>query len=350
MATLSSETAALIASTEKPAKLPSIYLVLTVEREKDSSGKPILHRFICSTDLNGRHIEETAGNPFTAHKNLQKRIHRIGYEPMWSAVHEMTALDDVEEEPEEVAEEVPTVQDSEIIEETVEEDVGNPVGEHEDPAFGLVVTIPVLDESGWLTPLSDQLSYHRVYLAAWELATGMSVYSFNTLDYQQSGNIRAAVGAVMMSGDAGARVGIPAKAVNPWAPGTDGTQQMSWIRVNKLPDPTTKPYRHKEENPQAWRERRASRNYVGVRGVSTVAAKDRRDEKRNQAHAAGQAAKTAAITANHSVEIAEIHYKWVYAATFRALGEIHAEYERQLEATGISIEQIIATSEQMKAA
>jgi hypothetical protein len=183
-------------------------------------------------------------------------------------------------------------------------------------------------------------------------------------------DVQIAVAAVMMSGDAGASVGIPAKAVNPWALGTNGQQEMLWVRVgHKTPDPTTAPFRagmgpareaHLKtlsglpafpEKAQAWMDRREAKQFGGLRGVNkTVGEKAEYAAKRGSAHLAGTAARTAAISQGLDEATAEIHYKWIYAATFRKLGEIHQEYENQLNRDGISEETIIEYSEKMKVA
>jgi hypothetical protein len=184
-------------------------------------------------------------------------------------------------------------------------------------------------------------------------------------------NVRASIAAVMMSGDAGESIGVPAKAVNPWALGTSGEREMLWVRVCRgTPDPTTKPFRsgngeareaylttlsglpafpEKAENVRAWREKRASRSFMGTRNATTVGARDARDEKRALAHTAGKAAKTNAIAAGMG-EHAETHYKWAYCAQLRLLGEIHAEYERQLFDANVTEEDILSVMSQMKAA
>jgi hypothetical protein len=271
-----------------------------------------------------------------------------------------------DDEPEEDA--VPVVElvyPAESLEEPADE---TDVGEHEDPAFGLVIDVPKLDKTGWLTPLSDPLAYKRVYLAAWKLAYGLSVYNIADLT-AESTDTRAAVAAVMMSGDAGESIGVPARAVNPWKLGTNGHQEMLWVRVCKgTPDPTTKPFRsgsgvareaylttlsglpafpEKADAARVWREKRAARSFVGTKNATTVGARDARDEKRAAAHAAGKTAKTAAL-ANNQSEYAEIHYKWAYCAQMRLLGEIHSEYERQLAEDNVYEADILAVVEQMR--
>jgi hypothetical protein len=241
-------------------------------------------------------------------------------------------------------------------------------GEHEAPEHGLVNSIPVLDKSGWLTPLSDPLAYRRVYLAAWTMATGLSAYAHDK-SLVANRDIQAAVAAVMMSGDAGASVGIPAMAVNPWALGTNGEKEMLWVRVTyKTPDPTTAPFRagmgvareaHLKnlsglpafpEKAQAWLERREARNYIGTKGANTVGEKKAREIKRGQAHAAGQAAKTIAYEQGEDEATADLHYRWVYCATLRGLGEIHTVYEAQLAEVGVSEEMIISYANKQKSA
>ena len=209
-----------------------------------------------------------------------------------------------------------------------------------------------------------------MYLAAWKLATGFSVYALADLTADAM-NVRSSIAAVMMSGDAGESIGVCARAVNPWALGTNGERDMCWVRVAKgTPDPTTKPFRsgngeareaylttlsglpafpEKADNVREWRERRAARSFMGTKNASTVPAREAREEKRAMAHAAGKAAKTAAIAAGKS-EYAETHYKWAYCAQLRLLGEIHAEYERQLADVNVTEEDILSVMAQMKAA
>lgn len=366
---MSAITLALIEETEQEAlssiPLTQAFLELTLSRATDQAGQPIPHRFICSTELNGRIISAVAGKRMPAHNSLQKQIRMLGFEPMWTAVRDMTIVDGgPDEEPEE---QVVQAEESEIEETPVEEP--EEAGEHEDPVYGLVVDVPVLDKWGWLTPLSDPLAYKRVYLAAWKLALGLSVYNIADLT-AESRDVRASIAAVMMSGDAGESVGIPAKAVNPWALGTNGQQEMCWVRVLKgTPDPTTKPFRagsgeareaylttlsglaafpEKADAAREWREKRAARSFVGTRNATTVGAKNIRNDKRSQAHAAGSASKTKALESGLGIETAELHYKWIYCATMRVLGEIHSEFERQLAAADVTEEQIIAVVEQMK--
>lgn len=366
---LSPASLALIADTEpEPTReLVSVQLSLTMARGQTPDGTPMPRCFIASTEISGRTINATQGKKSAAFNALQKQLQRMGVEPMWVAFTDLTVTtapaDETEEEP------VPTVEPAFPGDEPP---VLDESGEHEDPAFGLVAVPPVLDKGGWLTPLSDPLAWKRCYLAAWELVTGFSVFNFRDLS-REGANMRVAVAAVMMSGDAGARVGVPARAVNPWAQGTNGERDMPWVRVLQgTPDPTTKPYRagagdrrdayltnlsglpvnpERHESARQWRERRSARSFVGIRGsANTVAAKDARNEKRAQAHAAGLAAKEAAYSAGHDDDIAEAHYKWAYCAVLRFLGEIHAEFERQLANAGVTEGQILETVSQMKAA
>jgi hypothetical protein len=363
---LTPETQALIAETEaEPKELRSANIPLTVTRAFDLTGQVIPRRFICSTELFGRTITAAAGTKMAAHKSLQQQIRMLGYEPMWNAVRDFTVLED---SPDDEPEDVPATVEP-VYESTTPTAEPEQPGEHEDQQYHLVVQIPTLDKSGWLTPLSDPLAYKQVYLAAWKLATGFSVYSIADLT-AEAWDVRASVAAVMMSGDAGESVGIPAKAVNPWALGTNGEREMCWVRVLRgTPDPTTKPFRagngeareaylttlsgtpafpEKYESAREWREKRAARRFIGTKGASTVAAKDAREARRAQAHVHGSAAKTAAFEAGYDEGIAEIHYKWVYCSTMRILGEIHSEFEHQLADAGIIEEQILETAEQMK--
>jgi len=173
-----------------------------------------------------------------------------------------------------------------------------------------------------------------------------------------------------MSGQAGAAVGIPACAVDPWALGTNSENEMPWIRVSRLPDPTTPPFRaglarkahyktlsgtaafpDEADRMVAWRERKAARRFVGTNGTAkTVGQKTDRDVKRGQAHAAGRAAKQIAIQKGADEVTAERDYKWVYCATYRNLGEVHAEYERQLVDAGVTEEMILEYCEDQKSA
>jgi DUF971 family protein len=367
---MSAATLALIAETEETTakELPPAHLALTIQRAFDQAGQPIPRRFICSTNLLGRVITSTAGTQFAAHTGLQRQIRMLGYEPVWTAFNDLTVLvQHPDDEPEQLSLPISEPEDTAESSEPAEEP-----GEHEDPAYGLVVAIPALDKSGWLTPLSDPLAYKRVYLAAWKLATGFTVYSISDVT-AESRNVRAAVAAVMMSGDAGESIGVPAKAVDPWALGTNGEREMCWVRVAKgTPDPTTKPFRpgngvareaylmtlsnrlafpDRAEGMRVWRERKAARRYVGTKGTATtVPQKDERDIKRGQAHAAGQAAKGIAFANGSDSITAERDYKWVYCATLRNLGEVHAEYERQLADAGISEQDILEYCEMQKTA
>ena len=363
-------------------ELPPAHLALTVQRAFDQSGQPIPRRFICSTELLGRVITSTAGTQFAAHTGLQRQIRMLGYEPVWTAFNDLTVLvQHPDDEPEQLSLPLehedpnlfPFIEPDDEPEHTAEgSETAEEPGEHEDPAYGLVVSIPALDKSGWLTPLSDPLAYKLVYLAAWKVATGLSVYAISDVT-AESRDVRAAVAAVMMSGDAGESIGVPAKAVDPWALGTNGEREMCWVRVAKgTPDPTTKPFRpgngvareaylmtlsnrpafpDRAEGMRAWRERKAARRYVGTKGTApTVGQKDARDVKRGQAHAAGQTAKGIAFANGEDQSIAERDYKWVYCATLRNLGEVHAEYERQLADAGISEQDILEYCEMQKTA
>jgi DUF971 family protein len=348
-------------------------LTLTVARAFDQAGQPIPRRFIASTELLGRVVSATAGTKYAAHSNLQRQVRMLGFEPMWNAVQDLT-VGGQDDEPEQL--ELP-LSEPEIVstpaestDDTAEEP--EPAGEHEDPAFGLTVSVPVLDKFGWLTPLSDPLAYKRVYLAAWKVATGLSVYSISDVT-AESRDVRAAVAAVMMSGDAGESIGVPAKAVDPWALGTNGQREMCWVRVAKgTPDPTTKPFRagngiareayltnlsglpvnpDRLEAATQWRERRSARRYAGTKGTATtVGQKDARDVKRGQAHAAGSIAKEIAYRNGADDTSAERDYRWVYCATLRNLGEVHAEYERQLADAGVSEDDILEYAAQQMTA
>jgi len=366
---MSAATLAIIAETEEtPAQeLPVIHIPLTLSRVFDLAGQPISNKFTCSTELSGRPINATAGKRITAYNNLQSQIRELGFEPMWNVFRDETAqFECPDDEPEETtAPDVEPVTPVESSEDTAEE---TDVGEHEDPAYGLVVDVPVLDKYGWLTPLSDPLAYKRVYLAAWKLAYNLSVYQISDLT-AESRDARAAVAAVMMDGIAGESIGVPARAVNPWKLGTNGQQEMLWVRVCKgTPDPTTKPFRsgsgeareaylttlsglpafpERADAARAWREKRAARSFVGTRNATTVGARDAREEKRAAAHVSGKAAKTAAILAGMG-EHAETHYKWAYCAQLRLLGEIHAEYERQLLDAGVEESDILEQVERMR--
>lgn len=256
-----------------------------------------------------------------------------------------------------------------------------PEGEHEHPAHGLTCSIPRLDKSGWLTPLSDPALWLVVYKTAWRLAvrphkrqlddleiTGPHIQNFNMCM-----GLRVDVCKLMESGDAGKAVvddagrpsPVPAKAVGPWTLGTDGETEMPWIRViHGTPDPTTKPVtagigerrermaRDINGNPvhadeyqaaQDWLAKRRARQFEGTKRKMTVPVHDRLQEKRNQAHAAGEAAR-----AHAPAGFEQTHYMWVYAATFRVLGEIHSEFEALLSARGISQEQVLATAAALK--
>jgi hypothetical protein len=284
---------------------------------------------------------------------------------MWSSFTDQTGFETPDDEPEitQAPVEEPDADELESAE------LADEPGEHEDPIHGLVTVQPELDKSGWLTPMSDTLAYKRVYLAAWELATGFSVFHFHDLT-REARDIRASVAALMMSGDAGAKVGIIAKAVNPWAQGTNGETEMPWIRtMAKTPDPTTKPYKagmgsareamymnlsglpvnpYRNETVRSMRERREARAYVGTRGRGTVGAENERSLKRDQAHTAGMAAKEAAINAGYDRDTQSAHYKWAYCATLRFLGEVHEVYEQQLALLDITREDILKTVEDMK--
>jgi len=364
-ANMSAESIALIASTEEPVtqELPQVFLELTIERTRDFNGNVISHSFTASTEHMGRSFEYSAGSKIAAHKKLVAQLNKLGIDPRWTAVRYNPA-----DEPEAIT--APASESEAQADEP--EDVVLPAdepGEHESE-FSLVVALPVLDKSGLLTPLSDPEAYKRVYLAAWKLATGFSAYHFSDVS-SDAMDIRSSITAVMMNGDAGESIGIPAKAVGPWMLGTNGEQEMAYVRALKLPDPTTKPFHagmglareahlmtlsgrpvheDKYEAARLRRERKTAGSYVGTRGLSTVGAKKVREDKRALAHAQGQAARTAAIKAGHGEAIAEIHYRWIYCATLRVVNEIHAEYERQLLDAGITEEQILSATEQMRGA
>lgn len=367
---LTIESAALIADTELEQELEalSVYIPLTIIRGKTPDGTIIPRCFVASTTLHGRTLTAIAGNRRKAMAELQAQVQRLGYEPMWSSFTDLTGFATPNDEPEIIPAPVeePDADELESAELATQDDEP---GEHEEPIHGLVSVQPELDKSGWLTPLSDALAYKRVYLAAWELATGFSVFDFHDLT-RDSRNIRASVAALMMSGDAGAKAGVFAKAVNPWALGTDGKTEMPWIRtMSKTPDPTTKPYKagmgeareamylnlsglpvnqYRNETARSMRERRAARAYIGTRGCGTVSAENERNMKRDQAHAAGMAAKEAAINAGYDRDTQSAHYKWAYCATLRFLGEVHEVYEQQLALLDITREDILKTVEDMK--
>lgn len=376
MTTMTEETLALIADSELPVtkELIPFTSTLTVDRARDENGNIIKNKFACSTEKDGFTHTSTAGNRFVAERNLRKHFESLGFAIMWTAVRDLTAPTDESEAP--VVEPVfvapREVQDTNNMLEpgtlqTPAEEIE--VGEHEGQEHGLTMYIPTLDKSGWLTPLSDPLAYRRIYLAAWLMATGVSAYAVDrTLVANR--DVQTAVAAVMMSGDAGASVGIPAKAVNPWALGTNGQQEMLWVRVgHKTPDPTTAPFRagmgpareaHLKtlsglpafpEKAQQWLDRREAKNFIGTKGTSkTVPQKNELAMKRSQAHAAGTAARTIAINKGESEADAEVTYKWVYCATLRFLGEINPELEKQLERDGVSEDMIIEYSKGMKRA
>lgn len=369
---MSDATLALIAETEAEVtnELPSAHLALTVQRATDASGAIIPRRFICSTELLGRSITAAAGTQFAAHTGLQRQIRMLGYEPVWTAFQDLTVLvSHPDDEPEQLS--LP-LEEPELPAESSDDTAEEP-GEHEAPAHGLTVYLPKLDKC-WLTPVSDPDAYKAVYLAAFSVATThMSAYTVDKNLHGPGGReLRKDIAAVMMSGKAGAAIGIPACAVDPWALGTDGAREMPWIRVNHLPDPTVPPFRaglgnareahyktlsgtaafpEKAERATAWRERRNARRYVGTKGTATtVGQRDERDVKRGQAHAAGQAAKGIAFQNGADQATAERDYKWVYCATLRNLGEVHAEYERQLADAGVSEADILEYCEMQKTA
>lgn len=361
---LTAESAALIADTENQlvVELPIAQSILTVSRELEN-GQPV-RKFRASATINGQVVFAVAGKKTTAHTLLVKAVRAIGFEPQWTALHDHT---DITDEPKSNVkeqawpDELPAAQSETPAEEP---------GEHECPTFGLTVNMPKLDRSGLLTPVSDPTAYIQVYLAAWKMATGFSPYQFKDLS-REGANIRASIGALMLSGEAGAEAGIPCKAVNPWALGTNGQQEMCWVRViPRTPDPTTKPFKagdgearetflntlsglpvhpDRQESARASRERRAARFFQGHKGIKGKAQENALVEKQAQAHKAGQAAKDAAYKAGHG-ELAEIHYKWIYCATLRVLGEIHTVYESQLAEAGVTVDQILVTVNQMRAA
>lgn len=352
---MSDATLALIAETEAEVtnELPSAHLALTVQRATDASGAIIPRRFICSTELLGRSITAAAGTQFAAHTGLQRQIRMLGYEPVWTAFQDLTVLvSHPDDEPEQLS--LPLNEPDDTAEGS--EDAVEEPGEHEAPAHGLTVYLPKLDKC-WLTPVSDPDAYKAVYLAAFSVATThMSAYTVDKNLHGPGGReLRKDIAAVMMSGKAGAAIGIPACAVDPWALGTDGAREMPWIRVNHLPDPTVPTFRvlrkASAERATAWRERRTARRYVGTKGTAnTVGQKDDRDVKRGQAHAAGRAAREIAIQNGANETTAERDYKWVYCATYRNLGEVHAEYERQLVDAGVTEEMILEYATQQMSA
>jgi hypothetical protein len=365
---LSQETLALIAETEAEVtkELTSAHLALTVQRATDASGEIIPRRFICSTDLLGRSITAAAGTQIAAHTSLQRQIRMLGYEPVWTAFTDLTVL---EQHPDDEPEQLPLpLNELEDTAEESEEAVEEP-GEHEAPIHGLTVYIPKLDQC-WLTPVSDPDAYRAVYLAAYAVATThMSAYTVDKNLHGPAGReLRKDIAAVMMSGQAGAAVGIPACAVDPWALGTNSENEMPWIRVSRLPDPTTPPFRaglgdarktlsgtaafpDEADRMVAWRERKAARRFVGIKGTAkTVGQKTERDAKRDQAHRAGMASKQIAINKGEDAVTAERDYKWVYCATYRNLGEVHAEYERQLAEIGVTEADILEYCKDQKSA
>jgi len=358
---LSPETLALIADTEAEVtkELTSAHLALTVQRATDASGVVIPRRFICSTELLGRNVSAVAGTQFAAHNSLQEQVRMLGYEPIWTAFNTV-----LESHPDDEPEQLPLPLNE--LDDAADEpdDAVEEPGEHEAPIHGLTVYLPKLDKS-WLTPVSDPDAYRAVYLAAFAVATThMSAYTVDKNLHGPAGrDLRKDIAAVMMSGEAGAAVGIPACAVDPWALGTNGATEMPWIRAIHLPDPTTPPFRaglgesrkahyktlsglpafpDDAERLVAWRERKAARRFVGTNGTAkTVGQKTEREVKRGQAHAAGKAAKQIAIKNGENETTAERDYKWAYCATYRNLGEVHAEYERQLVDAGVTEADII---------
>jgi hypothetical protein len=102
------------------------------------------------------------------------------------------------------------------------------------------------------------------------------------------------------------------------------------------------------EKARMWQEKREARQFAGAKGANTVGQKAERTSKRLQAHKAGSAAKTIAYNDGADEVTADLHYKWVYAATLRNLGEIHSVYEAQLLEHGITEEMILGYAAQQQ--
>ena len=372
-------TLALIAETELDVakELPLITLELSISRARDDQGNTIKNSFTCSTTHNGFNFSCTAGNRKVATRELAKHFESLGFSVVWTAIRDSSKLDDESEAPvvesvyvahREVPDTSDMVQKLEPGTLQTPADESDEPGEHENPEHGLTMYVPVLDKSGWLTPLSDPTAYRQIYLTAWLMATGVSAY---VIDKTMVANrdVQAAIAAVMMTGVAGAECGIPAKAVNPWALGTNGKQEMLWVRVGyKTPDPTTAPFRagmgpareaHMTtlsglpafpEKAEQWYNRREARKFQGTKRQNTVPARDAYQAKCGQAHACGTAARTSAINNGEDAAEAEIAYKWVYAATMRNLGEIHNEYETQLAKEDVTEEMILSVAAKQKVA
>jgi len=322
-----------------------------------TSGLTIKNYTIASTTFNDMLISCKKEIDRDAVQGLTSKLNQQGCNPRWIKLIDQTNPEDIQEfTAEEYVEET---------EETVEE-----AGEHEHAVFGLVAEIPGLDKSGWLTPISDPLAYKRVFLAAWKLATGFDIYQFTDLT-SDSSNIRSSVAAVMMSGIAGESIGVPARAVNPWSLGTNGEQEMLWIRViPKMPDPTTKPFRagmgpareahmktlsglpvHPDsvEASIRMREKKEQRVYAGVRGLKTVGANEERAKRWGHARAAGEAARSAAFNVGYGFEVAELHYMEIFCATLRYLGDVpYAPFERKLMEAGVDEGRILGVVDQMR--
>jgi len=373
-------TLALIAETEEtPAKeLPAIHTALTVVRAVDSNGTTIPRRFTCSADVLGQLVTHTAGTKFAAHSGLQRQVRLLGYEPMWNAVRDFT---DPADEPAPAVEpvfvaprEIPNMPEGQSLH-TPAIELDEP-GEHEGPEHGLTHRLPKLD-NGRVTPVSDPDAYKAIYFAAFSLASNGFVSPF-TQDKalfdlgEKSGvegrgrTLRRHVAQVMASGEAGASVGIPAVAVDPWAL-VDGQSDARWIRVLHLPDPTTKGARKGDgerreafstnlsglpdtDRARMWMERREANRYVGTKGRNTVGAKAERTAIKLQCHLAAKAAKQIAVDSGEDELTADLQYRWVYAATMRNLGEIHSVFEAQLAEQGVTEQMILDYAAAQKAA
>lgn len=352
---MSAESIALIAETEEKhtQELPQAQCVLVMANTSDG-------QFQASTSVSGHEYVGVGTSKEQAYDFLLDMCERAGFDPQFTALRDESVT----------ISPAPTSQPVNLLVPATQPDAQP--GEHEDPSFGLVVGIPTMDQ-GWVTPMSDPAAYKRMYLAAWEMATGFSVYAFGNLAKQGdvAMNIRSSVTALMESGEAGTRAGVVGKAKGPWAMGVGVrmgvTTDMLWVRTLGLPDPTTAPFRagmgaareahlknlsglpvHPDKVEQS--EAAKARKWGGVRGQNNSAVtKERRAAKQAKAHAAGMAAKEAAQLAGHSESIQQVHYMWIYCATMRAQGEVHMEYERQLTAAGITKEQLNSVVEQLVA-
>lgn len=377
---MTAATLALIAETEEtPVKeLPELHTAITVTRAVDREGLVIPRRFTCSADVLGQTVTHTAGTKFAAHSGLQRQIRLLGFEPMWNAAHDLTEPAD---EPAPIVEPV-FVAAREIPNMPAGENLHTPaidteeLGEHEAPEHGLVHKLPKLD-CGRLTPVSDPDCYKAVYFAAFQLASNGFVSPF-TQDKslydlgEKSGvegrgrTLRRHIAQVMASGEAGASVGIPAVAVDPWAL-VDGQSDARWIRVLHLPDPTTKGARKGDgerreafstnlsglpdtERARMWMDRREANRFVGPKGRNTVGSKAERTAIKLQCHLAAKAAKEIAVASGKDEIAADIDYRWVYAATMRNLGELHTVFEAQLAELGVTEQMIIDYAAAQKAA